>query len=41
MDGPAPTFLRFSINSGSVSFVEKPWFRDPNILKKEKKEKSA
>ena len=34
-DGKPPHFLRFNINSASVNFIEKEWFPDPNIKKRE------
>jgi hypothetical protein len=36
-DGPAPTFLRFSVNSGSVNFTQKEWFDDPLVYRERRK----
>lgn len=37
MDGPPPTFLRFSINSGGIVFKDKPWFEDPAKIREKRK----
>ena len=35
-DGPGPFYKRFTINAGSVTFKEKPWFKDPLFSYNEK-----
>lgn len=37
MDGPPPTFLRYSINSALLRFYDMPDFPNPHIARKQKK----
>lgn len=35
-DGPYPFYKRFQVNSGSLTFKEKPWFTPPNPIQNKK-----
>jgi hypothetical protein len=38
-DGPPPTFLRMSINSGAITFNAMPFNVNPLVIKKKKMQK--
>lgn len=40
LDGPPPSFLRYTINSALLIFYDMPDFADPHVARKEKKEAS-
>ena len=36
LDGPPPKYERYSINSASITWHQKPWFEHPNYYKRKK-----